>query len=148
MNMGPLQYLVIGFAGNQFTGDILPELTALRDQGIIRVVDLLLLQKDEVGDVTAREVSDLAGTEAQAFEPIAGDLLGLLTDEDLLTAAASLPTSSSAAILLLEHAWAIRLKDKIIKANGALLDERLIPADAVGALGADLSGAQPGAEIH
>jgi hypothetical protein len=146
--MGPLQYLVIGFEGNRFTGEILPELAALRDQGIIRVVDLLLLQKDDVGDVTAREVSDLAGAEGQAFGPIAGDLLGLLTDEDLLTAAASIPTNSSAAILLLEHAWAVRLKEKILKANGALLDERLIPAATIEALGAELSGAQSSAELH
>ena len=148
MSMGPLQYLVIGFEGNRFTGEILPELAALRDQGIIRVADLLFLQKDDVGDVTAREVSDLSGADAQALGPVAGDLLGLLTDEDLLTASASIPTNSSAAILLLEHTWASRLKEKILRANGVLLDERLIPVEAVEALGAELSDPQTSAEIH
>ena len=53
--MGPLEYVVIEFEGNHFTGEILPELHALRNQGVLRVVDLVFIQKDEAGNVMARD---------------------------------------------------------------------------------------------
>ncbi|MFL5664953.1 MAG: hypothetical protein ACJ8BW_26935, partial [Ktedonobacteraceae bacterium] len=65
MTLGPLEYLVVGFEGNRFTGQILPELRAAREKGIIRVVDLFFLKKDEQGDTVAMELSDLSGEEAE-----------------------------------------------------------------------------------
>ncbi len=64
MTLGPLEYLVVGFEGNRFTGQILSELRAARDKGIIRIIDLLLIMKDENGDITAMEMSDLSSEEA------------------------------------------------------------------------------------
>jgi hypothetical protein len=72
MTLGPLEYLVVGFEGNRFTGQILPELRAARDNGIIRVVDLFLLRKDESGGVIALELSDLSGEKAEHLAPLAG----------------------------------------------------------------------------
>lgn len=145
MSMGPLQYLVIGFEGNRFTGDILPELRALRDHGTIRLVDLLFIQKSQDGQLTMRELSDLSGDEAKPYGPIAGELLGLFTQEDIDTIARELPNQSSGAIVLFENTWAIRLRDAIVKANGVLLDERLIAAADVEALGLDLADSHAGA---
>ena len=67
MTLGPLEYLVVGFEGNRFTGQILSELRAARDKGIIRIIDLLLIMKDENGDITAMEMSDLSSEEAEQF---------------------------------------------------------------------------------
>jgi hypothetical protein len=83
MALGPLEYLVIGFEGNRFTGQFLPELRTARDNGIIRVVDLFWLRKDESGNVAALELSDLSSEEAEHLAPLAGELLSLLTPEDI-----------------------------------------------------------------
>ena len=142
MTMGPLEYLVIEFEGNHFTGEILPELQALRDQGIVRVVDLVFLQKDTDGNVSAREVSDLSEEEAKPYGPLAGEILGLLSPEDVEDAARSVPNNSAAAIALLEHTWAVRLREKILNAHGKFLSEGLVPAADVEALSAELEAQQ------
>jgi hypothetical protein len=142
MAMGPLEYLVVGFEGNRFTGEILPELHALRERGIVRIVDLVFVQKDLSGNFTMREVSDLSAEEARTYGPIAGDLLGLLTEEDVKTLASSVPTNSSCAILLLEDQWAIRLRETIGRANGVILEEGRIPEADVEHLEAELTAAQ------
>ena len=136
--MGPLEYVVIEFEGNHLTGEIVPELHRLRDLGIVRVVDLLLIQKDAQGKVSARELSDLGEEEAEAYGPIAGDMLDLLSEEDIETAAAGLPLNSSGAIALLEHTWATHLRDTIRNAHGRLISGGLLPAAEVERLTADL----------
>ncbi len=83
MTLGPLEYLVVGFEGNRFTGQILPELRAARENGIIRVVDLLFLTKDDQGNFAASELSDLGKEEAEQFAPLAGDVLSLLAQDDI-----------------------------------------------------------------
>ena len=87
MTLGPLEYLVVGFEGNRFTGQILSELRAARDKGIIRIIDLLLIMKDENGDITAMEMSDLSSEEAEQFGSIAGDLLQAFEPDDVEAAA-------------------------------------------------------------
>jgi uncharacterized membrane protein len=136
--MGPLEYVVIEFEGNHLTGEIVPELHRLRDMGIVRVVDLLLIQKDAQGKVNARELSDLDEEEAKPYGPIAGDMLDLLSDEDIEAAASGLPLNSSGAIALLEHTWATHLRDTIRNAQGRLIAGGLLPASEVERLTAEL----------
>lgn len=97
MTLGPLEYLVVGFEGNRFTGQILSELRAARDKGIIRVVDLLVIKKDDQGNITALELSDLSGEDAAALGPLAGDLMGFFAQDDIEEAAANIPNNSAAA---------------------------------------------------
>lgn len=144
--MGPLEYLVIEFEGNHFTGEILPELQALRDQGIVRLVDLVFIQKDVDGNVTVRELSNLSPEEAQPYGPLAGDMLSLLSPGDIEDAASAVPNDSAAAIALLEHIWAARLREKILNAHGRFLSEGLVPADEVAALSEEL--AAQAATVH
>lgn len=136
--MGPLEYVVIEFEGNHLTGEIVPELHRLRDLGIVRVVDLLLIQKDAQGNVSARELSDLSEEEAKSYGPIAGDVLDLLSEADVETAAADLPLNSSGAIALLEHTWATHLRETIRNAQGRLISGGLLPAAEVERLVAEL----------
>lgn len=143
MTMGPLEYLVIEFEGNHFSGEILPELRALRDRGVARIVDLVFIQKDEDGNTIVRELSDFSGEEAQPFGPIAGDILSLLTAEDVEEVASRVENNSSVALLLLEHLWAVRLKEALLKAHGRLIDDGLVPAEEVEALGSELEAQQP-----
>jgi hypothetical protein len=137
--MGPLEYVVIEFEGNHLTGEIVPELHRLRDLGIVRVVDLLLIQKDAQGSVSARELSDLSEEEAKPYWPIAGEVLDLLSEADVETAAADLPLNSSGAIALLEHTWATHLQETIRNAQGRVLSGGLLPAAEVERLAAELT---------
>ncbi len=139
--MGPLEYLVVGFEGNRFTGQILRELRAARDKGIIRVVDLLVLTKDASGNLAAMELSDLSGEEAEQLGPIAGDLLQVFEPDDVEAAASNIPTNSSAGLLLFEHTWAVGLKEAIMNAGGIPLAGGLVAPVVVQMLEAELAEA-------
>ena len=138
MVLGPLEYLVVGFENYRFTGQILAELRAAQEQGIIRVVDLCVIQKDEQGNVTQRELSDLSGEEATELSPLAGNVMGLLADEDIEQVAADIPNDSAAGLLLFEHTWAIGLKEAIKNAGGVAIAGGLVAADVLQELEAEL----------
>src|SRR5947209_7385469 len=145
MTLGPLEYLVVGFEGNRFTGQILAELRAAREKGIIRVVDLFVLKKDENGNVTSMELSDLSGEEAEQFGSLAGDIVGLLAPEDIEQTAAYIPNNSAAGLLLFEHTWAIGLKEAIKNAGGVAVAGGLVAPDVLQALEEDRRAAKQGA---
>ncbi len=164
MSFGPMQVLVIGFEEGQFRGEALEELRRLREDDVARLVDLIFVTKDEDGEVAALETSDLAPEEATELGAIAGALIGLGADgEEGAEAGAALgaeaaadgvhplegeiwyiadaiPPGTSAAVAILEHRWAIPLRDAILRAGGVpLASEWLHPEDLVG-LGASLAG--------
>jgi len=120
MDIGPLEYVVIGLQDNHFTSEILPELNAIQEKGAIRVVDLLFVSKDADGTVTVREVSELSDEELQLYGGITEDLMGLFTAEDVEKLAGEIPLDTSAIIVLLEHTWAIGLTEAVRKAGGVL----------------------------
>jgi uncharacterized membrane protein len=157
---GPVQMLVLEFDRTEFNGEVLPELERLKEQGIVRLIDLLFVRKPMGGDLEIVQHSDLSDEEATTFGTLVGALVGLGTgdDEQVLSAAEagaeagsdghflggedvwfladSIPEGKSAAIALIEHTWAIDLRDKIIRNGGvALADEWVHPADLV-AIGA------------
>ena len=142
MALGPLEYLVVGFEGNRFHGQILSELRTAREKGLIRVVDLVVLTKDDQGDFAAMELSDLSEEEAVQFAPLAGDLLQLLGPEDVEKVAADLPLNSTAALLLFEHTWAIGLRDAIRDAGGVAIAGGMVAADVLQSLEEELEAAQ------
>jgi len=138
MTLGPLEYVLVGFEGNRFTGQILPELLAARDKGIIRVIDLLLILKDEHGNTAVMESSDLSSEEAERLGPIANDLLEVLEQDDVEAVANYIPNNSSAALLLIEQTWAIGLKEAIMNAGGIPLAGGLVAPAVVQTLEAEL----------
>ncbi len=146
MTLGPLEFVVVGFEGNRFTGQILPELRAAREKGIIRVVDLFLIKKDEDGNIATMELSDLSGEEAEQFAFLTGDILSLLAPEDIEQVARDIPNNSSAALLLFEHTWAIGLKEAIRNAGGVALAGGLVAPDVLQTLEAELEAAKQDAE--
>jgi uncharacterized protein DUF6325 len=83
------------------------------------VLDLCVIAKDEQGNVTQRELSELSGEEATELSPLAGNVMGLLAEEDIQQLAADIPNESAAGLLLFEHIWAIGLKEAI-KNSGAV----------------------------
>ena len=147
--------LVLGFAEPEFTGTIAAEIDKLREHEFVRILDALVVNKDDDGNVTALQVSDLTVDEAMELGALAGALMGLgagdaeggaelgalegadghvIPDEELWFAADAIPAGSAAAVLLIEHLWAIPLRDSIVEAGGvALVDEWIHPADLVAA---------------
>jgi len=138
MTLGPLEYVLVGFEGNRFTGQILPELRAARDRGIIRVIDLLFILKDQNGNTAVMELSDLSGEEAEQIGPIANDMLEVLSQEDVAAVANDIPNNSSAGLLVIEHTWAVSLKEAIINAGGIPLAGGLVAPAVVQMIEAEL----------
>jgi hypothetical protein len=136
MSIGPVEYLILGFPDNKFTGQIVPELAKLIDSGLVRIIDLTFISKDAIGDVVVIEhdvVEELA-----AFAGLDAEVGGILTDEDIAYAAQSLEPNSSAALLVWEDTWAGPFAAAVRAANGVILEGARIPREiieqAVGAL--------------
>ena len=138
MVLGPLEYLVVGLEKYRFTGQILAELRAAQEKGIIRVLDLCVIAKDEQGNITERELSELSGEEATELSPLAGSVMGLLADEDIQQLAADIPNNSAAGLLLFEHRWAIGLKEAIKNAGAVAVTGGFVSPEALAELEKDL----------
>ena len=130
MSVGPVQYIVVAFPGNEFKGEIVPALADLVDRGMIRILDLAFVLKDAEGNVVAMELSDL-GDAAKHYEPLGAEPAGLFNDEDLAAAGEELEPNTSAALLVWEDVWATRLRDALVDAGGILLDHDRIPYEVV-----------------
>jgi uncharacterized membrane protein len=169
VTLGPVQLLIIGLPDAQPHAGIREELEWLRENDIIRLIDLLLVRKDKEGNVMRLETSDLSQEESAEFGAVVGALIGygaagedgaelgaiagaeagadgsILTDEDddVWFADDAIPNDSAVAIALIEHRWAVPLKEAIQKAGGVnLADAWIHPSDlvAVGMLSAEEAG--------
>ena len=132
--LGPIDYLVVEFPGNKFNGDVVPALTALIARGLVRVLDLAFVAKDDDGNVVALEIEDLEGLDP-ALQQIAGFLADLVTEDDLLEIAQELPAGSSAAVIVWENTWAARFASAVRESGGEVVATgRLITSEVLEAL--------------
>jgi hypothetical protein len=129
MGIGPVEYLILGFPGNNFTGQIVPELAKLIDSGLVRIIDLTFISKDADGAVQVVEYD--AVEELAAFAGLDAEVGGLLTDEDVAYAAQSLEPNSSAALLVWEDTWAAPFAAAVRNANGVILEGARIPREII-----------------
>ena len=127
----PVEYMVVAFPGNRFSGQIAPALQELVESNTVRIIDLTFVGKDANGDVVAFELSDLDPDVQEALGSIAGEPSGLFNEEDVLAAAEELEPDSSAALLVWEDLWAARLTQAIRDADGVLLDLERVPHEVV-----------------
>jgi hypothetical protein len=130
LEMGPIDYLVVEWPGRQPTGEAMPHLVDLVDQGLIRLLDLAFIAKAEDGSVTRVEIADL-GEEAQEFAVFVGAESGLLGNEDTEEAAAALEPGTSAALLVYENRWAAPFATAVRRGGGQLVASGRIPVQAV-----------------
>jgi uncharacterized membrane protein len=152
--IGPVQLLVVGFDQPNFQGEVLAELQSLKENDVVRVIDILVANKDAAGEVETVQISDLSADEAQEFGEVVKALVGLgeiaggdaegaarmwsgdeqtgLSEEDLLDVLAEIPPDTAVAIALLEHRWAIPMREAIVRAGGfPILDTWVHPRDLV-----------------
>jgi hypothetical protein len=129
--MGPVDFLVVRFPGNKFTGRIAPELRALEDSGTVRVIDLIFIRKDEEGNVESFEVADLGGEGENAFQDFRDKVGGWLSQDDVELIGEDLPNNSSAGVLLFENLWAIKLKEAMLESGGELVAQGRISPELI-----------------
>lgn len=129
--LGAVDYAIVAFPGSRFNGQIAPELMQLVDDGTIRIIDLVIIQKSADGDVVAIELTDL-DPEIRALLDREGVIAeGLFNAEDLEAAAAELEPGSSAAMIVWENLWAKRVAQATRESGGELLDFGRLPHDVV-----------------
>jgi uncharacterized membrane protein len=158
MAIGPVQLIVLGFNHPQFHGEIIAELENLRQSDTVRVIDALAVYKDADGEIGVEHLSNLTQDEAIELGTTIGALIGLgiegeegmeagaeagaeaaaegngvhVFDEDAWDVLEDIPNDSAAALILLEHQWAVPLRDAIARAGGFRLSDGFIsPLDLV-----------------
>jgi uncharacterized membrane protein len=165
MEFGPLQLFVIGFAEPQLDGSVLDALADASDAGLIRVVDLLGVYKDEEGNVLAAEMSELTEDEAISYGAWVGSLIGLgaggeegaemgaivgaisaadeyeygLDEEALSTIADDIPAGGAGLMLVVEHRWMIPMRDAMRAQGGILIAQDFLNPESLIALGAEVA---------
>jgi uncharacterized membrane protein len=165
MAIGPVQLLVLGFRDPDFQGEVLAELDRLKESDIARVIDAIVVYKDAEGDVAILKRSDLSDEDAAEFGATVGALVGLgaageegaeagaelgaaamaegaevFSEEEAWDVVDDIPPNTAAALVLLEHRWAIPLRESITRAGGFRIADGFIhPLDlvAVGVLAAE-----------
>src|SRR4249919_2868133 len=158
MAIGPVQLIVLGFKSPDFHGEIIEELERLRESGTVRVIDALAVHKDADGDIEVAHLSNLSKDEAIEIGTVIGALIGLgiegeegaeagaiagaqaaseegvdiFTDDEAWDILEEIPNDSAAALILLEHHWAVPLRDAIARAGGFRISDGFIsPLDLV-----------------
>jgi hypothetical protein len=127
----PVDFAVIAFPGNQFKGEIAPEIYNLVERGFIRVIDILFISKNQAGEYTALELNELPPELYGQFMPFDEQLARLFTDEDVATAAAYVPNDSAALVLLWQNVWTEDFRRAVQNADGRLLVHERIPAEDI-----------------
>ena len=139
MAIGPVEYILIGFPGNKFNGEIAPELAKLIDGGVIRILDLVFIMKDADGNVEALDFED--HDDVALFRALDGEVGGMISEEDIEYAASALEPNSSAALLIWEDLWAKPFVDALRNSGAVLLEGARIPHDLIELAEAELTAA-------
>jgi uncharacterized membrane protein len=158
MAIGPVQLIVLGFPEPNFHGEIIAELERLRENDTVRVVDALAVHKDADGEVEVAHLSNLTDDQAAELGSKVGALIGLgiegeagmeagavagaeaaadgievFSDADAWDVLEEIPNGSAAALLLIEHHWAVPLRDAVVRAGGYRISDGFIsPLDLIG----------------
>ena len=171
MAIGPVQLIVLGFPDPDFHGEIIDELERLRQSDTVRVIDSLAVYKDADGELEVMHLSNLTQDEAIELGSVVGALIGLgfdgedgaeagaqagaeaaadgisaFSDEDAWDVLEDIPNGSAAALVLIEHHWAVGLRDAVVRAGGFRVSDGFIsPLDLIGV---GLVSAEEAAEMH
>jgi uncharacterized membrane protein len=172
MAIGPVQLLVLGFPNPDFHGEIIDELERLRQSDTVRVIDALAVYKDPDGELEATHLSNLTDEQAVELGSVVGGLIGLgfdgeggaeagaeagaaeaaadgiavFSEADAWDVLEDIPNGSAAALVLIEHHWAVGLRDAVARAGGMRLSDGFIsPLDLIGV---GLVSAEEAADLH
>jgi len=129
--LGPVDYLVVEFPGSNFNGEIMPELVDLVQRGIIRVLDLVLIKKEEDGSYDALEFDEIEDSALGDLREFERELADVLSEEDIISAADALEPGSTAGLLVYENLWAAPFASAVRRSGGQLVANGRIPVQAL-----------------
>jgi hypothetical protein len=129
--LGPVDWIVVEFPGSTFNGEIGPALVDLVNAGIVRVLDLVMIRKDDDGECEAFELSDLEDGQAGELRHLEADIAELLSADDVAKVAAALEPRSTAGFLVYENLWAAPFASAVRRAGGELVANGRIPVQAL-----------------
>ena len=142
----PLEYALIAFPDAKPTGKVIPELLDLAERGIVRFVDIVVIQKDQDGATSTLELNDLEPDLYELFVPLGEHVSSLFTNDDLEIAAGKLPNGSAAVLFLWENLWLANLRKALVDAGGQLVDRAQIAPEVVEEFVQALASEQEGQE--
>lgn len=129
---GSVELAVIAFPGSKLKGEIVPALADLVDSGVVAILDLLIISKSEAGDVVSLEIGEME--DGGMFDELDGEVMGLLSDQDIALAGELLEPGNTAALIVWENTWARKLIGAIKGAGGELLAHDRLDAETVNAV--------------
>ena len=130
MTYGPVDFIAIEFKTEQLTGETLPELLELVKKEIIRVIDLVIIQKED-GGFQALEIEELSPDVVIAFDPVVTEISGIIQVEDIEAVAEAMEDNTTAALLLIENLWAIKFGESAVRSGGRLVAFDRIPFEVI-----------------
>lgn len=130
-SLGPVEYIVIHFDSDRFGTDIVPAITALLDNRLVRLIDLAVVSKSSAGDVVILEAQELTPEIAHVFARVSGEFKPLLSEGDLMELGEGLPSGTAGAAMLFEHVWASSFGEALRAANGRLVLAERIPHEVM-----------------
>jgi len=131
MAFGPIDLIVLEFKGNTFSDEIIASVADLVAGEIIRILDLVVVHKDKQGNVVVQELKELPPSDLQLLEPLRAEISGMITVDDIKMVGKKLNESTTAAIMLFENLWTVRLKQDVFDGGGRLVMHERIPTDIV-----------------
>ena len=131
MTYGPIDFIALEFKGNNFKGEIIPALVELIANKTIRVIDLVIVLKDEKGKVEIAELQQLTPDIIAVFDPLEKEVNGLIKEVDAAMVGRNMENNSTAAVMLFENLWSVKFKEAVLNAGGRLLMQERIPHEVV-----------------
>ena len=131
MPYGPIDFIAIEFKTDQLTGESLPALLELVQKEIVRVIDLVIILKDQAGATQVLEIEELAPGVLAVFDPLQFEISGIIQVEDIEVIAAAMEDNTTAALLLIENLWAIKFGEAVVRSSGRMVMYDRIPFEVV-----------------
>jgi len=131
MTYGPIDFIALEFKTDQLTGESLPALLELVQKKIIRVIDLVIIVKDQQGQYQVLEMEELAPNTLAIFDPLQVEISGIIQVEDIEIIAEEMEENTTAALLLFENLWAIEFGEAVTRASGRMMMYDRIPFEVV-----------------
>jgi hypothetical protein len=131
MTVGPIDFLALEFPGNKFDGSILASILELVQAGVVRIIDMVVILKDEDGEVIVRELKELDPDTVRILDPLQVEVTSMISRNDIDSIAAQLDNNSTAGLLLFENLWAVKTKQAMLDANARVLMFERIPHEVV-----------------
>ena len=131
MSYGPIDFIALEFKTDQLTGESLPALLELVQKQIVRVIDLVIILKDQDGETQVLEIEELGPDMLAIFDPLDVEISGIIQVEDIEVIAAAMENNTTAALLLFENLWAIKFGEAVTRASGRMVMYDRIPFEVV-----------------